>query len=228
MSHPLCNPAFSALTGPHARFARRSGNALSYLPDVTIFSALPDEPTEADWRDAAALVGPDGTLRLAGDQTSPPEGWETVMLMDGVQMTGEDVEPVLDSEAVRLTTADVPEMLDLVKRTKPGPFLPRTLELGTYLGIRRGGELVAMAGERVHPVGWTEISAVCTDEAWRGHGFATRLIRALAAVIRDHGDVPFLHAAAVNTTAIGLYQTMGFRHRRDLIFSAFRPASTPR
>jgi ribosomal protein S18 acetylase RimI-like enzyme len=227
MSNPLDNPAFSALTGPQARLARRRGNALSYLSDVTIFGALPDEPTEGDWCDAAALVGLDGTFRLAGDQTSPPEGWETVMLMDGVQMTGEDVEPVPDSEAVRLTTADVPEMLDLVKRTKPGPFLSRTVEMGTYLGIRRDGDLVAMAGERVHPVGWTEISAVCTDEAWRGHGFATRLIRALAAVIRDHGDIPFLHAAALNTTAIGVYQAIGFRHRRDLTFSAFRPASTP-
>jgi ribosomal protein S18 acetylase RimI-like enzyme len=223
MAHPLDNPALSSLTGPHARFALRRGNVLAYPSDVTIFIAMPDDPTEADWWDAAALAGLDGLVRLSGNRAAPPEGWETVMRLEGVQMTGEGVEPMPDPEAVRLTTDDVPEMLDLVKRTQPGPFFLRTIEMGTYLGIRRNGELVAMAGERVHPVGWTEISAVCTDEAWRGHGFATRLIRAVAAVIRDRDETPFLHALAANTTAISLYETMGFRLRRETIFSAFRP-----
>lgn len=225
MSHPLDNPTLSSLTGPHAHFARRRGNAVSYPPEVAVFTAIPDEPSEADWWDAAALVGPHEAVRLSARELEPPDGWETLMRLDAVQMTGEDLEPVPDSEAVRLTAADVPEMLDLVERTKPGPFFPRTIEMGTYLGIRRNGELVAMAGERVHPVGWTEISAVCTDEAWRGHGFATRLMRAVAAVIRDHGDVPFLHALAANAAAIGLYESIGFRYRRDTRFSAFRPVN---
>lgn len=76
---------------------------------------------------------------------------------------------------------DVPEILGLVDRAQPGPFRKRTIELGTYLGIRRDGELIAMAGERMRPPGWTEISAVCTDPAYRGQGLATRLIRAVAA-----------------------------------------------
>jgi predicted GNAT family acetyltransferase len=119
---------------------------------------------------------------------------------------------------VRLGPADVPEMLALADRTKPGPFLPRTIEMGTYLGIRQGGALVAMAGERMHPPGWTEISAVCTDEAWRSHGFASRLIRALAAGIRARGETPFLHVVAANTNAIKLYEALGFRLRRISVF----------
>jgi GNAT superfamily N-acetyltransferase len=118
-------------------------------------------------------------------------------------MTGEHLAVAADPEAVPLGRADVPEMLDLTARAKPGPFLPRTFELGTYLGIHRRGKLVAMAGERLHPEDWTEISAVCTDEAWRGQGLATRLIRAVGAVIRARGDIPFLHAVA-NNPAIGL------------------------
>jgi predicted GNAT family acetyltransferase len=86
--------------------------------------------------------------------------------------------------------ADVPEMLELTARTKPGPFLPRTIDMGTYLGIRRDGRLVAMAGERLHPAGWTEISAVCTDEAWRGQGLSSRLILALGAGYRKPGRKP--------------------------------------
>ena len=130
-----------------------------------------------------------------------------------------------DPEAIRLTAADVPEILDLVDRTQPGPFRPRTIELGTYLGIRRNGALVAMAGERLHPPGWTEISAVCTDPAYRGQGLATRLVSAVGAGIADRGDRVLLHAAARNVTAIRLYLAIGFQlRRRTTFFSVKAPA----
>jgi ribosomal protein S18 acetylase RimI-like enzyme len=131
-----------------------------------------------------------------------------------------DVRP--DEEAVRLGAHDVPDMLALVERTRPGPFLPRTVELGTYLGIRRGGQLIAMAGERLHPPGWTEISAVCTDAAYRGRGLGSRLVRAVAAGIKERGETPFLHTAAANTGAIGLYESLGFRLRRTTRFTGVR------
>jgi ribosomal protein S18 acetylase RimI-like enzyme len=131
-----------------------------------------------------------------------------------------DVQP--DPEAVLLGAADVPDMLDLVARTRPGPFEPDTYRMGTYLGIRHDGALVAMAGERIRPPGWSEISAVCTDPAHRGRGLATRLIRAVGAVIRERGEVPFLHAAGSNTTAIRLYEHMGFTLRRRVQFAALR------
>jgi predicted GNAT family acetyltransferase len=94
--------------------------------------------------------------------------------------------------------------------------------MGTYLGIRRDGALVAMAGERLHPPGWTEISAVCTDPAFRGEGLATRLMHAVAYGIRERGETPFLHAAAGNTGAIRLYESLGFRLRRRTAFAAAR------
>lgn len=125
-----------------------------------------------------------------------------------------------DEEAVVLTRADVPEMLALVERTKPGPFLPRTIELGTYLGIRRDGELVAMAGERMKPPGWTEVSAVCTDERFRGQGLGGRLVLAVVANIQARGDRAFLHTGRQNVTAIRLYESLGFRLRRAAEFGA--------
>jgi ribosomal protein S18 acetylase RimI-like enzyme len=221
VTYPLDNPVLSSLTGAHARFAERRGNVLRYQVDVCPFLAMPDEPDEADWADAADMVGPGGLLPLAGVRGAPPAGWEVVTIGEGVQMTGDHLEVAADPEAVALGYADVPEMLDLTARTKPGPFLPRTFELGTYLGIRRHGKLVAMAGERLHPDGWTEISAVCTDEACRGQGLAAQLIRAVGAGIRERGEIPFLHAVATNP-AIGLYEKLGFRHRRTTLFAAAR------
>lgn len=170
--HPLDNPVLAALTGPHARFAERRGRVLGYHPEVSPWLALPDEPEARDWADAAPLVGADGTAVLAGTHALPPDSWEVTFQVDGVQLVDESVAAVPDEEAVVLGAADVPEILDLVERTRPGPFRPRTIELGTYLGIRRGGELVAMAGERMRPPGWTEISAVCTAPEFRGQGLA--------------------------------------------------------
>ncbi|MDQ0935463.1 ribosomal protein S18 acetylase RimI-like enzyme [Streptomyces turgidiscabies] len=161
-------------------------------------------------------------MALAGFVGQVPEGWEITFAVDGVQLVADGLADAPDPEAVRLGPTDVPEILDLVERTRPGPFLPRTIEMGTYLGIRRDGVLVAMAGERLHPPGWTEISAVCTDPAARGEGLATRLILAVAHGIRERGETPFLHTAAENTNAIRLYESLGFRLRRPTAFMGAR------
>lgn len=221
VAHPLDNPVWAALTGTHRDYAEVAGRAARYLPDANPFAALADPADPRSWADLAALVGPGREVWLTGLPT-PPEGWETVRSIAGVQLDGSAVRAEADPEAVRLGPADVPEMLELVRLTEPGPFAPRTVELGTYLGIRRGGRLVAMAGERMRPPGWSEISAVCTRPDHRGEGLAGRLVRAVAAAVRERGDVPFLHAAAANTGAIRLYRSMGFVLRREPVFIGLR------
>lgn len=224
-SHLLDNPTWASLDGPHASFAERKGRVLRYPADFCPFYGMPAEPTAQDWADAAALAGPGGLMTLAATMIPFPEHWELAWGGEGVQMVaGESVgrDVPADDEIVRLGPADMPEMLDLVGRTKPGPFRSRTIELGAYLGIRRAGALVAMAGERLRPSGFTEISAVCTDEAWRGHGFGSRLTLAVAAGIRARGEVPFLHAVAANTNAIRMYEQLGFEHRQPTMFKTAR------
>lgn len=222
----LDNASWAALTGPHARFAERRGQVARYDREVAPFWAIAPDAGEDRWADLAALAGPGGVVSLAG-AIEPPPGWEIANRTPGVQLVDAGVRAAPDEEAVRLTPADVPEMLDLVARTRPGPFRKRTVELGTYLGIRRGGRLVAMAGERLHPPGWTEISAVCTDAGFRGQGLGTRLVLAVAAGIRDRGETPFLHAAAANTGAIRLYESLGFRLRARPVFTSVRVPAAP-
>jgi ribosomal protein S18 acetylase RimI-like enzyme len=217
VAHPLDNPAWSALTGPQAHLAVRHGRAARFPADVSPFAAVADD----GWDDLAVLAG-SGLVVVPAAPDEPPPGWGLAGAIPGVQMDGTALEVGADLEAVPLGPADVPEMLDLVARTEPGPFLRRTIVLGTYLGIRRGGALVAMAGERMRPPGWGEISAVCTDPALRGQGLAGRLVRAVGAVIRERGDVPFLHAAAANATGIRLYERLGFTLRREILFAALQ------
>jgi len=224
MTHPLDNPVLHSLTGPHRAFARVQGRAVRYQEDVSLFFALPGEPDATDWADAARLAVPGEVALFPALRVTAPPGWDVLGPGEGVQLVAAGIDAKPDPEAVPLGLADVPDMLRLTGLTKPGPFLPRTVELGRYLGIRRDGELIAMAGERFRPPGWTEISAVCTHPDWRGHGLASRLTRAVAAGITARGDTPFLHALAANVTAIQLYKELGFTHRRDILFTALRLA----
>jgi ribosomal protein S18 acetylase RimI-like enzyme len=210
----LDNPAYASLCGAHARLAQVRGRARRYPADVAPFLALPSSPSAQDWRDAAGLVAP-GTYvagRYGGAEL--PDGWRAVQAFDLVQMIEQKVTGVDCEEAIPLGRADVPEMLELVAQTEPGPFLTRTIELGDYLGIRRDGVLVAMGGERFHPDGWTEISAVCTKPDHRGQGLASRLMGALIAGIQRRSERAFLHAMSTNTGAIRLYEALGFRVRQ--------------
>lgn len=223
----LDNAVWAALDGPHAHLAERVGLAARYPDDVYAFAALADPADPAAWADLHTLVGPGTTVRIKLVE-QVPEGWEIVGGGVGVQLVDTALRAEPAPEAVRLGPADVPEILDLVARTRPGPFLKRTIALGTYLGIRDQGRLIALAGERLRPPGWTEISAVCTDPAHRGRGLATRMVRAVAAGIRERGDTPFLHAAADNTNAIRLYESIGFTLRRRSPILLVRSPGTSR
>lgn len=222
MTHPLDNPVYASLTGPHAALARRSGYAVRYPGEITPFCGLPADPDPEDWANMAGLFTAGEAALFPALGGPPPPGWEVLGGGDGVQLVADDVDARTDHEAVPLGPDDAHDMVALTDRARPGPFLLRTVELGGYLGIRRDGQLVAMAGERLRPPGFTEISAVCTDPAWRGYGFATRLTLAVAAAIQARGETPFLHAAATNTTAVRLYKSLGFAHRRDILFQQIR------
>lgn len=215
----LDRPAWESLHGAHARFAQLHGRAARYDPQFAAFHCVAGPFDAAAWHDLHTLAGPRAAVMLAGPDPVPPPDWTVTGKLGGVQFVGGAVDGGTDPEAVTLTVADVPEILDLVRRTEPGPFRARTVELGTYLGIRHAGALVAMAGERLRPQGWTEISAVCTDPAYRGRGLATRLIRSLVDGIRQRGDTPFLHTAANNATAIRLYESLGFTLRKQITFA---------
>ncbi|MET9326536.1 GNAT family N-acetyltransferase [Tsukamurella sp. NPDC003166] len=218
----LADPVNAALSGPHARFAQISGRIRRYDPAVSVFFGHPRELTADDYADTARLAGDDGVVLLRDRATDVPSGWARIEKIGLLQYDGSAIESAPEPAAVLLTAADVPEMTALVERTKPGPFLPRTIELGAYIGIRdTDGALIAMAGERMHPTGWTEISAVCTAPEARGRGLASRLIRAVAHGIRERGEKPFLHTSDDNP-AQKLYEDMGFTLTSVVPLEVFR------
>lgn len=215
----LDNPAWSALTGRHARFAQGGDLVRRYDPEVSVFLAVRTWDDPGVWDALIDLVGPGAAVSISGADPALPAGWSELWRGEGVQLVEtERLAPRPDDEAVVLGADDVPDMLALIARTEPGPFLPRTHELGRYVGIRRDGALIAMAGERLKPEGWTEISAVATDAGFRRQGLASRLVLDVAYHIRERGDRALMHAAAVNTGAIAAYEKLGFVLRRHTSF----------
>jgi predicted GNAT family acetyltransferase len=231
----LDDPVWHALTGPHRAFAAASGDdngaarAYRYRADVAPFAALRDTADAQAWRDLAAQCGPEGRAALeAPAVTTAPPGWTVTVVFpvaqmiaptDGVTADGA-TEPV-----VPLGKKDAAEMMALAELTRPGPFGASTVELGGYLGVRRKGRLVAMAGRRLHLPGWIEISAVCTHPGHRGQGLSRLLIAGVETAIRRQGHRAFLHVLHDNTRAIDIYRKLGFTTRADMTMTVVRSES---
>ena len=233
----LDNPAWWSLQGAQRSLGVVTERAARFAEAVSPFGAFGSEPTEADWAEMATLTGPGGSVALISADRGQPEplnGWTVSWTSPGVQMvaaSGVVGRPGLTpgvgptDTVVLLGKDDVPDMLDLVAAARPGPFSSRTIEFGGYLGVRRNGRLVAMAGERLRPPGHAEVSAVATDPDHRRQGLAGLLIAAVARGIEARGEIPFLHAATGNTTAIRLYEALGFSVRRTVQFSVVEAPS---
>jgi predicted GNAT family acetyltransferase len=125
-----------------------------------------------DAADDMALVGPH--MPKLGSH------WETIHASELTQMVREDRAPLAEAAVgvVALGPRDVEEMLALVDCTQPGPFRARTIDLGHFIGVREGGALAAMAGERTWIGDWREVSGVCTHPRAQGRGYARALIAA--------------------------------------------------
>jgi ribosomal protein S18 acetylase RimI-like enzyme len=225
---PLDNPVWHALRGPQANLAEGSGGARRYRPEYAPFSALDDPADPSAWQELAAVVGSGGVALLLHD-VDPGTGWQRLQSFAAHQMVlaGDRAADATGRHAVEaLTGDDEPEMTALVGAAEPGPWLPRTHELGEFLGIRVDGRLVAMVGQRMRLPDAIEISAVCTDPGHRGRGYAVALVGAMDDRIRDAGRRPFLHVVTDNAAALRVYERLGFRVRVTMHAAAYRAPTT--
>jgi len=214
---PLDNPVWSCLTTRHAHLAQGDGLARRYPPEYSPLSGLP--AAAADNLEALqALVEVGDAVAVAGAHVPEwPANWETVHAIRLVQMVRRDKAPLGEGgvEIAVLTAADVDDMLALVELTHPGPFRARTIELGTFVGVRQQGQLRAMAGERMWIGDHREVSAVCTHPEARGRGLARALMGRVINRMLRCGQTPFLHVESANERAIAMYEGLGFVRRAE-------------
>lgn len=233
LAHPLDRPAWSAMNGRLAPLTIRreqgGGAAVRLDPEIGVFAAAADGSSQS-----LALLN---TLcrEYPGAGLVEPEGHpiETVLpdvpvvsRAACVQMTAEALTPGHDGDLdVRtLGEADAEEMLALATLTRPGPFRRGTLRLGGFIGVRREGRLIAMAGERMKVEGFTELSGVCTHPDFRGQGLAGALSRAVVAGILARGERAFLHAYADHAATVAFYESLGFSVRARMTYTVLAGA----
>lgn len=221
----LDHPIWHALVSDHAGFAEGDDLARRYPPAVTPLAAVHDPSPDA-YSALARLLGPGGMAGLFFDRPPAlPPTWTILRTAPLAQMVCST--PILadKAEAIeRLSAAALPAMIELATLTEPGPFGPRTPELGTYLGIYKSGQLVAMAGERVRCGGFAEVSAVCTHPDHQGRGYASALVSAVMMGMMARGETPMLHVRSENAAAIRVYERLGFTSRRVLTMAVVRAA----
>ncbi|MEM7287235.1 MAG: GNAT family N-acetyltransferase [Actinomycetota bacterium] len=225
LDNPLDNPVWHAVTGPQRELSLLADPEVAgrFEPDVSVFGATVDlEPPSWDAL-ASVLDGENVVGLLRPHEVQVPEGWRSFAAVPCRQYVAESLPDGPPIDLTELGSADAPDMQALVELTEPGPFSPRTHEMGTYLGLRRDGALVAMAGQRLRLPGHVEISAVCVHPDARREGLGAAFTLAVAGRIRAAGDEAFLHVRTENAGAIELYERLGFRHRRDIIITVVAP-----
>jgi predicted GNAT family acetyltransferase len=222
-AHPLDNPVWTALTTRQENFAEITPLARRFPVEVSPLAGLEAPTTEAV--DSLAKIVPEGEVVASFLEQYPDfsSKWTPLELSTMPQMIypSRDLPPS-SIDFIELTAADVPEMIALTALTKPGPFDQRTRELGDYIGIRREGQLVAMAGQRLHVPGYREVSAVCTHPDHLGRGYARALMLEIMRRILEDNETPFLHVRSLNTRAIDVYRRMGFIERRSIQLAILR------
>ena len=215
--HPLDHPIWNALTTRQQTLAEGGALARRYPPAIAPFAAMADMSAQSFAALGALMTGSDIVVLFTPDPVNAPAELKVLLAETGEQMIGTPAESSIGgAEIITLGAEDAAAMVELTKLTNPGPFTLRTQELGTFLGIRIDGQLVAMAGERMKPVNYTEITAVCVHPNHRGRGYAQLLLGAVAKGITARGEIPVLHVFSHNHSAIALYRRQGMEIRRRL------------
>ena len=218
MKHLLDNIFWHALSGPQARFAAGNDAARRYAPGFPAIVAFAD-PIRPDFAALAEFCEPGEQFYTEGWTGTHHARWQIKAESTMFKTTWEAGLPPVDEapDVLPLEAWHAPQALELVELTQPGPFGPRTLELGEYFGVFDGGRLIAMAGERSRAGSLREISGVCTHPDYQGRGLAKRLMLKLITREMLHGQAPFLHVMRDNAGARQLYEAMGFRNYKETV-----------
>lgn len=218
MPHPLDNPIWNALNTGSQTLSFGTDRVRLIDRDMGFFAGMPKYESENldelyDFLEPGqrVILFPPGHLAL-------DEKWAVHNDHELLQMVCErdfsQIEP--NPQIHPLHESHIPEMLALTQLTKPGPFLSKTIEFGDYFGCFSNGELVSMAGSRLSPSPYTEVSAVCTHPDFAGQGISRKVMPFVLQRIQQRGSIPFLHLYPENSPAYKLYSNLGFVSRAML------------
>jgi len=214
----LDNITWHALSGPQAVFSSGTDDARRYAPGFSPIVGFVD-PINPNFAALACYCEAGEHFYCDGWTGEAPSGWRVDVESTMFKMIWDRALPADDESRgwVLLRPEHATQALELATLTQPGPFGPRTPELGEYFGVFDGERLIAMAGERMQAGTLREISGVCTHPDFQGRGMARNLIAKLIRRQVLRGETPFLHVMRDNVGARRTYERMGFRHYRETV-----------
>lgn len=217
---------WQTLTGPHARFASGAGGARRYAAGFSPILAF-DDYERPDFGALAPFCAPGERFYCDSWNGAAPAGWRIEAEATMFRMVWNAALPTSDAapDAIALRPEHAAQAVALATLCKPGPFGPRTIELGEYFGYFDGERLIAMAGERMQAPGLREISGVCTHPDYQGRGLARKLMAKLVHRQMARGEVPFLHVMSANQAAHQLYLRMGFEDYLETVVRVVAPGA---
>lgn len=222
MEYVLDNPAWYALNTGNSNLAHGTQRVKFFDKDVAPFVGFDENSVEnfdtlyelIDQHEYISFVSP--------NKTSIPGKWKVLKHIPCLQMVHDGITRQLNADIMDLSYMHVPQMLELTQLTRPGPFLSRTIDFGPFQGIIENDKLVAMAGQRMAPLPYIEVTAVCTHPDHAGKGYARQLLMSQCNDVIAHGKIPFLHVRDDNHRAIKVYESVGFFTRTDIHFYMLR------
>lgn len=219
MNHPLDNPIWNALNTGSAMFSHGNEHCRFVNSEMGFFAGmLSYEKEDIEYLLDTCSLGQRVILFTPGHIELNKDKWLVLNDHDLLQMVClDDLEfEMTPVPLTELGDQDIPAMIELTRLTKPGPFMERTIDFGGYIGFFEGERLVSMAGKRLCPDPYVEISAECTHPDFLGRGLSTRIMKSVIADIRASGKIPFLHVYPDNFSAVKVYERLGFEARASL------------
>ena len=172
MDHILDNMIWNAITTGNNDIAIINGDVGFYLPDIAPFAGM-KEFNDANLKKLYEFIPANRSVAISslGKMNHDESRWKLLQPMDVTQMVYEhSVKTFVTKNSpliVPLSEEHIPQMIELTTLTRPGPFLQQTIRFKNYFGIFIEGRLAAMTGQRMHPLPYMEVSAVCTHPDFR-------------------------------------------------------------
>jgi ribosomal protein S18 acetylase RimI-like enzyme len=223
MEHPLDYPAWNALISGNNNLSEGNEYVKYFDAEVAPFVGMSELSFDEFQLLADNIPVKREMVIIISKEIEIPRPWIVTEHLNALQMvfSGNVQDDHATETIVPLQDKDVPQMLTLTALTHPGPFSKRTIEFGNYEGIFNHGELISMAGQRMHPAEFAEISAVCTHPDHLGKGYAGQLIRSQVRKIKANSETPFLHVRSDKESASHLYKGLGFQVRKQMEIYVF-------
>jgi ribosomal protein S18 acetylase RimI-like enzyme len=223
----LDNPVWYALEQTHLQYREDYGDVRFYSYPFATFGAIRNQ--DVRFENIIKYAAPIGNVIIVGEfPRLLPSSWSILKEAHCAQMvyvgTGE-----FDSaheQIIMLDQQHQTQLYQLINTVQPGYFFSKTQELGQYFGIFKDGHLVAAAGERLRLSQFSEISGVVTHPDYVKRGFATQLVAHACSYVLRQNKTPFLHVLGTNSSAIGIYEKLGFRTRRTMVWYLCGPTQS--